>query len=97
MERRDTGDKAQFRCLMRGRRIDQQQACMKITARRYPKPAMAAPALTLRGSDNPKPSGISKAGVRQGFVVGRSELVMVDQTECFILGRSRKTKQGKTP
>ena len=58
---------------------------------------MAAPALGLRGRDNPKPSGIAGPGQRQGFVVGRSELVMLDQTECFILGRSSETKQGKTP
>jgi hypothetical protein len=70
---------------------------MKIAPRRRPEPAIAAPALGLCRGDNPKPSGITGAGERQGFVVGRSELVTLDQTECFILGCSSETKQGKTP
>jgi hypothetical protein len=96
MDRRDAGSKAEFRGPVRGRRIDQKQARMKIAARRRPKPAVAAPALGLRRGDNPKPSNIARPGKRQGFVVGRSELVMLDQTECFLLGRFSETKQGKT-
>jgi len=70
---------------------------MEIATRRRPDPAVAAPALGLLTSDNPKLPGIAEAGARQGFVVGRSELVMLDQTKLFILGRSSETKQGSTP
>jgi hypothetical protein len=57
---------------------------------------MAATALGLRGGNNPEPSSIAGPGARQGFVVGRSELVMLDQTESTILGGFSETKQGKT-
>jgi hypothetical protein len=69
---------------------------VEIATRRRPVPAIAAPAHGLHGGDNPKPSRVAGPGVRQGFVVGRSKLVVLDQPVCFILGRSRKTKQGKT-
>jgi hypothetical protein len=97
MKSRDTDDKAQFGRPVNGRRIDQKQARMKIAARRYPDPAVAAPALGLLGSNNPKPSGVAPPGARQGFVVGRSELVFMNQTIGFISSRSGKMKQNTTP
>jgi hypothetical protein len=57
---------------------------------------MAATALGLRGGNNPEPSSIAGPGARKGFVVGRRELVTVDQTERIILGGFSETKQGKT-
>jgi hypothetical protein len=64
MKSRDANGKAQFRRPVQGRRIDQKKACMKIAPRRRPDAAMAAPALCLRGGDNPEPSGIAGPGAR---------------------------------
>lgn len=79
-----------------GRGIDQKQTCMKIARRRRPYPAMPPPPLGLRGGDNPEPSRIAGPGARQGFVVGRRELVVMNQTIPVLLCGSSETKQGKT-
>ena len=96
MSRRDAGDKAEFRGPVRRRRIDQEQARVKISPRRQPDAAIAAPPLGLGIGDHPELTGIALFGPRQALVVGRGELVIADQTERTILGRSGETIQGKT-
>ena len=96
MKSSNAGGKAQFGRPVWVRRIDQKKACMKIAPRRRPNAAIAAAAFGLRRGDNPESSGIALFCARQSFVVGRSELVMLDQPECFVLGRASETKQGKT-
>jgi len=94
---RDAGDKAEFRGPVWRRRIDQKQARMQIAPRRRPDAAIAAAPLGLGIGDHPQSAGIALFGARQTLVVGRGELVIPDQTERIILGRSGETIQGKTP
>ena len=53
VSRRDAGDKAEFRGPVRRRRIDQEQARMKIAPRRRPDAAIAASAPGLGIGDHP--------------------------------------------
>jgi hypothetical protein len=67
---------------------------MQIAPRRRPDAAIAAAPLGLGIGDHPKPAGIALIGARQALVVGRGKLVMADQAERIILGRSGETIQG---
>ena len=96
MGSRDAGDKAEFRGPVRRRRIDQEQARMKIAPWRRPGAAIAPPAPGWGIGDHPQPSRIPGPTARQALVVGRGELVITDQTERIIFGRSGETIQDKT-